>query len=122
MYHSCGNIWKKDILDGLVDSGVDVLNPLQMCGEYTLSDLKREYGNKLCFHGGFDIQTILPNASVEEIRAESRRIIDAMKGHGGYIFAGTHLLQNDCPPENIVTMYEEAIGKKIKNESGNNLN
>lgn len=31
-YHSCGNIWNEDIIEGLIDIGVDILNPLQMCG------------------------------------------------------------------------------------------
>lgn len=114
MYHSCGNIWNKGILDGLLDNGVDILNPLQMCGNMTLEELKKEYGDKFCFHGGFDIQTILPNATEEEVRKETRRILEAMKGNGGFIFAGTHILQNDASPQNIIAMFEEATGEKIK--------
>ncbi|MBC5648311.1 uroporphyrinogen decarboxylase family protein [Christensenella tenuis] len=111
LYHTCGNIYQPKVLHGLVEMGIDILNPIQMCGEMTLSDLKREYGGKLCFHGGMDIQKVLPFYTPDEIRAETRRLTKILDN--GFILASTHYIQNDTPVENVIAMYEEATGTKI---------
>ena len=113
LYHSCGNIYKKEILDGLLDMGVDILNPIQMCGDMTLEQLKDEYGDKFCFHGGIDIQKVLPFYSGKDLRAEVKRVAQTLGREGGFILTSTHCIQNDTPVSNIIAMFEEAAGLKL---------
>jgi len=71
--------------------------------------LKRDFGAKLCFHGGIDNQKILPFGTPEEVRAEVRYCIDTLAGDGtGYILAPCHNIQPVSPIENILAMYDEA--------------
>ncbi|MEG0785058.1 MAG: uroporphyrinogen decarboxylase family protein [Christensenella sp.] len=113
LYHTCGNIYQSEVLDGLIEMGIDVLNPIQMCGDMSLEQLKESYGTKLCFHGGMDIQTVLPFFEAQKIREETRKLIRIMGAEGGFVFTSTHYIQNDTPIENVIAMYEEASGTKI---------
>ncbi|MHB1461630.1 MAG: uroporphyrinogen decarboxylase family protein [Armatimonadota bacterium] len=105
-YHSCGSI--RPIIGDLVEIGINVLNPLQpMAADMDNLEIKREYGSVLSFMAGIDTQGFLPNASPQEVKGETRRIIDTMGDGGGFIFAGSHTIQTDVPWANIEAMLEE---------------
>ena len=70
-------------------------------------NLKREFGDRLCFHGGIDMQKLLPFARPEEVQAEARRYCQVLGHQGGYILGPTHLFQPDVPPENILAVYRQ---------------
>ena len=67
--------------------------------------LKADFGGRLSFHGGIDMQKLLPYASPNEVEAEVRRYCDTLGRGGGYICGPAHLFQPDCPPENILAVY-----------------
>jgi len=94
----------------LVEMGIDILNPIQWtCPGMNLIELKAEFGDRVCFHGGIENQRILPFGTPEDVRAEVRHCIDALASDGtGYILAPCHNLQVNTPVENILAMYEEA--------------
>lgn len=105
MHHSCGSIFP--LVQDLIDVGVDILNPIQISARgMDPVALKREFGDRLVFHGGIDIQRILPFAPPERVKEEVRRIVAILGQGGGYIFACSHNIQADVPPENIIAMFE----------------
>jgi uroporphyrinogen decarboxylase len=107
MYHSCGSI--VDAVPGLIEMGIDVLDVLQFSADNMVpEDLKSTYGDRLCFHGGADVQQLLPRATEAQVRAEIRHIIDVMGKGGGFILSPSHAVQVDTPPENILAVYQEA--------------
>ena len=71
-------------------------------------DLKREFGQNLCFHGSVDTQQTLPFGSRAEVTQEVRDRIEALGKGGGFILGPTHTIEPDVPLENIVAMYEAA--------------
>ena len=104
LYHSCGMI--RTFIPELIGCGVDVLDPIQpTCPEMQPESLKREFGDKLCFHGGIDMQNLLPMATPAEVEAEVRRYCEVLGKSGGYILGPAHLFQPDVPPENILAVY-----------------
>jgi len=104
LFHSCGAI--EGFIPGLIELGVDVLDPIQPTGpEMAPEHLQAKYGDRLCFHGGIDMQHLLPRGTVEEVRAEARRYCDVLGEGGGYILGPAHLFQPDVPPENILATY-----------------
>jgi uroporphyrinogen decarboxylase len=109
MLHSCGGV--REILPDLIEIGMDALNPVQVdAAGMEPAALKRDFGDRICFHGAIDHQHILPNGTVDEVRAEVRRIIDIMEPGGGYCLAASHdLLLAEFPLENIVAMYDEGF-------------
>jgi len=106
-YHCCGSI--REIIEDLIDIGVDILNPIQpKAKNMDARELKALYADKLTFHGGFDTQDILPNATLEQIREETRQLINILGNNGGYILAPPHSIQPDVPVEKILVLYDEA--------------
>ena len=106
-HHTCGSVVA--LLPDLIEAGVDILNPVQPGAKgMEPAALKAGYGDRVCFHGGFDTQGVLPFGTEEEIVAEVQRVMDALKPGGGYIFSAAHNIQADVPPENVVTMLRAA--------------
>jgi uroporphyrinogen decarboxylase len=105
MYHSCGAVYP--LIGPFVEEmGIDVLNPLQpRASGMDLARIKREFGARLAFHGGIDIQHTLPYGSPEEVRAEVQERCRVLGEGGGYICASAHYIQADTPLENIVALY-----------------
>ena len=107
MYHSCGSV--VDAVPGLIEMGIDVLDVLQFSANNMVpAHLKSTYGDRLCFHGGADVQQLLPRAPEEQVRTEIRHIIDVMGKGGGFILSPSHAVQVDTPPANILAVYQEA--------------
>jgi uroporphyrinogen decarboxylase len=105
-YHSCGGI--RPIIPDLIEIGVDVLNPVQaLAAGMEPEALKRDFGGRLTFNGGIDTQGLLPHAPPEEIR---RAIVGR---DGGLILAPSHVFQEDVPIENVIAVYETALGRPL---------
>ncbi len=105
-YHSCGAI--ASLLPDLIESGVDVLNPVQVSAAgMDTKELKRRFGKDITFYGGgVDTQRALPRGTPQEVREEVRRRVEDLAPGGGFIFNTVHNIQADVPPENIVAMWE----------------
>jgi uroporphyrinogen decarboxylase len=105
-FHSCGAI--EPLIGDFLDLGVDILNPVQpLCKGMDSFELKKKYGDKLCFHGGIDIQKALPG-SLDDITREVETRINAFAPGGGYILAPANHIQKDTPGENVIQMYRHA--------------
>ncbi len=103
--HNDGSIVQ--YLDDLAEVGVGIINPIQpLASKMNPEYLKENFGSKLCFHGGIDVQRLLPSGTVQEVRREVERTISILAP--GYILAPSHLIGPDVPPENIVAMYDTA--------------
>jgi len=106
-HHSDGAV--REILPDMIEIGIDVLNPVQWrCKGMEREDLKRDFGDRLVFHGAMDNQYTLPFGTVEEVRQEVIDNIAILGCGGGYILAPCHNIQAVGPAENVVAMYEAA--------------
>ena len=105
-YHTDGAA--RPLLRPILDCGVDVLNPIQhACPGMDMAGLKKEFGDRVIFHGGVDNQTVLPRGTPDQVRAEvreCRRTLGA--GGAGYICCSCHNVQAGTPLENIFAMVE----------------
>lgn len=111
--HSCGAI--RELIDDLIEIGVDVLNPIQVSAKgMDTKELKRDFGGRITFWGGgMDTQRVLPFGTPEEVDAEVKQRISDLKPGGGFVFTQIHEIQPETPPENIIAMYEAV--KKYRN-------
>jgi len=107
-HHCCGAL--RDIIPDLIETGIDILNPIQWrCPGMEREGLKRDFGDRLVFHGAVDNQYTLAFGSVEEVRQEVRDNIRILGAGGGYVIAPCHNIQAVSPPENVVALYEEGL-------------
>jgi uroporphyrinogen-III decarboxylase len=105
-YHSCGSII--DLLDDFIDSGVDIMNPVQ-CSAAGMepNNLKAKYGDKLVFWGGgIDTQKTLPFGTPEQVRNEVKERMQIFGKGGGFVFNPIHNIQRGTPTENLVALVE----------------
>ncbi len=104
-HHSDGAV--RDILPDMIQAGIDVLNPVQWrCRGMEREGLKRDFGDRLIFHGGMDNQYTLAFGSVREVEQEVADNVRILGRDGGYILAPCHNIQPVSPVENIIAMYE----------------
>ena len=107
LFHSCGAI--RDIIPDLIEIGIDGVLPFQTSAEgMDASSIARDFGGRIVFYGGMDVQHLLPFGSEEDVRCEVRKNIDIFSEYGGYIVANSHHCLENIKPENIRAMTEEA--------------
>ncbi len=107
LYHSCGAV--HPFIEDLIEIGVEALNPIQVRATGMEPErLKADFGGRIGFWGGVDTQDLLPFGSVEEVGAETRHMIEILGKGGGYVLAGSHAIQREVPPENVVAMLDAA--------------
>jgi uroporphyrinogen-III decarboxylase len=105
-YHSCGSII--NILDDLIESGVDIINPVQCSAEGMEPNLlKSKYGDKVVFWGGaVDTQAILPFGSKEDVANQVKERLEIFTKGGGYVFSTIHNIVGNIPIDNIISMLD----------------
>jgi uroporphyrinogen decarboxylase len=106
--HSCGAIF--DILDYVIDSGFDALNPVQWtAGGHSYLEWKDKARNRIAlWGGGVNTQVTLPLGTIDEVEREVTRIVRCMKQDGGYVFCAIHNILAEVPGEKVVAMYRAA--------------
>lgn len=82
-HHSCGYV--APMIEDFMELGIDGLNPLQLTNNPY--ELKKKYGDRLCFVGGFDNQGILDRegATYQERYDEIMYRIKLMAPGGGWV-------------------------------------
>jgi len=112
MLHSCGDT--HELHSTLIEMELDILDAMQPePAGMDLEKIRAFCRGKLAFCGLISTQHTLPHCSVDECRAEARHRLDVIARGGGYIFAPAHCIQPDTPLENILAIYEEALGTKL---------
>ncbi len=100
--HSCGDV--DELFDDLIAIGLNCFNPFQP-EVMDVFALLRRYRGQLVFHGGLSTQRTLPYGTVDDVRYETRRLLDAGRD-GDYIFAPAHAVEGDVPLENMLAFIE----------------
>jgi len=100
--HSCGKV--DAILGELAEIGLSCFNPFQP-EVMDVFAVKKKFHGRLAFHGGMSIQKILPFGTVQDVRDEAARLVEAGRV-GGYVFSPSHAVPPDVPPANLVAMME----------------
>ncbi len=104
-FHSDGAITK--IIGGLVEAGVDILNPLEPLPAMDWPAVKKQFGDRLCFMGGVDLKEAL-TGTVGDVEEDVKRCLRTFGQGGGYILTSANHMQVDIPPDNVVAMFESA--------------
>jgi len=105
--HSCGAV--RDLIPAFIETGVEVLDPLQVSANGMIpAELKECFGQLITFSGGVDEQQLLPFGTPNQVKEETKNLVRTMSKDGGFFLGPTHNFQEDIPTENIVAMYDAA--------------
>ena len=97
-YHSCG--FATPFIDGLIDAGIDVLNPLQP-ESMNVEQVYRKYSGRIAFWGAIGTQTTMPFGKAEDVEAEVHKIRLLTEKDRGFLISPTHIIEPEVPWENL---------------------
>jgi len=105
--HSCGN--NTAVLADLAEVGVDVFHPVQK-GAMDEVAVAREFGDRLTFLAGIDVQHALQEKDPAGVREEVRFLIDTFdRPDGGLCLAAGNGIVAGTPLENVEAFLDEAL-------------
>lgn len=109
LYHSCGAI--REVLPDLIEIGVNGHLVFQTRARgMDAESIAREFGGRMAFYGGVDIQHLLPFGTPEEVAAEVRANVRAFADCGGHVVANSHHCVPAIRGENVEAMCRAARG------------
>ncbi len=107
LFHSCGNV--RELLPDFIEIGIDGLLVFQTTARnMDAASIAREFGGKIAFYGGIDVQRLLSFGTPTEVRDCVRENLRLFAGCGGYIVANCHHRVATIRGENIKAMCETA--------------
>ena len=104
--HSDGNVWP--ILDMIVGTGVDGINPIEPAAGMDIGEVKQKYGQRVCLVGNIDCSHLLTEGSVEDVEAAVKECIRKASGGGGHIISSSNSVVSSAKPENYLALVETA--------------
>lgn len=112
MCHSCGDT--HELMPQFIEMGLDILDAMQPEPPgMDVMKIRQMCKGKLAFCGLISTQDTLPFRDEAACRAEARHRLDVIARGGGYIFAPAHCIQPDTPIENVLAVFEEALGRPL---------
>jgi uroporphyrinogen decarboxylase len=116
LFHSCGAV--RPVLHDLAEIGINALLVFQTSAKgMDAPSIAREFGGKLAFYGGIDVQHLLSSGTSEDVEQTVHDNLRAFSNYGGYIVANSHHSLASIRGENITAMcHAVKTVNTIKNE------
>jgi uroporphyrinogen decarboxylase len=103
--HSCGNL--REIMPDLIKVvGIDAKHSYENA-IMPVDQFQELYGSKIGVLGGVDID-ILGRATPEQVRSETRRLVETCGARGRYAIGSGNSIPSYVPLENFLSMLDEA--------------
>ncbi|MHC4561746.1 MAG: uroporphyrinogen decarboxylase family protein [Planctomycetota bacterium] len=104
MFHTDGDAMP--ILSGLVDAGIDGLNPIEVTAGMDIAEIHRRHPH-IFMCGGIDVSNLLPFGTPQQVRDATKKAIDDAEGR---IMIGSSTELNDqVPLENFLAMRQAVL-------------
>jgi uroporphyrinogen decarboxylase len=100
--HTDGNIWP--IMDMIIDSGIDCLDPIDPLGGMDLGEVKAKYGQRVALKGNVDCASLLTFGTTDEVIEATKVALSKGKPGGGYILSSSNSIHSSVKPENYIAM------------------
>lgn len=102
--HSDGNIYP--ILDMIVSTGCDGLNPIEPVAGMDLATVKRLVGDRVCLVGNIDCGELLSHGTPEQVAETVKQAIEDGGGGGGFILSSSNSIHSSVDPANFAAMVD----------------
>jgi uroporphyrinogen decarboxylase len=105
--HNDGNLW--EILDDLVNTGIDAFHPVEKAATMDLKIIKQKYQGKICPIGNVNNKTTMVTGTPEDVIKETLECLKIGAPGGGYVISTDHSLHDDIPLENIKALIDTVM-------------
>lgn len=102
--HTDGNLWK--ILDMIIDSGIDCLDPIDPQAGMDLGEVKAKYGQHVALKGNVDCAQLMTFGTPEEVVEATKEALRKGMPGGGFILSSSNSIHSAVKPENYVAMLQ----------------
>jgi uroporphyrinogen decarboxylase len=102
--HTDGNLWP--ILDMIVDSGIDCLDPIDPQAGMDLGEVKAKYGQRVALKGNVDCAQLMTFGTPEEVVAATKEALRKGMPGGGFILSSSNSIHSAVKPENYAAMLQ----------------
>jgi len=102
--HTDGYLWP--ILDLIVDTGIDALDPLEPIARMDIGEVKEKYGDRIAVIGNVDCGELLSRGTPEEVVEAVKETLAKAAVGGGHILASSNSIHPAVKPENYRAMVE----------------
>jgi uroporphyrinogen decarboxylase len=100
--HTDGNI--APLLEMIVDSGIDCLDPIDPLAGLEIGAIKRQYGDRVALKGNVNCAQTLTFGSEQQVAAETLAVIRAAGAGGGLIVSSSNSIHSGVKPANYLAM------------------
>jgi uroporphyrinogen decarboxylase len=102
--HTDGNLWP--IIDMIVDSGIDCLDPIDPQAGMDLGEVKAKYGDRVALKGNVDCAQTMTFGTPQEVSAETITALRKGAPGGGFILSSSNSIHSAVKPENYLAMLQ----------------
>jgi uroporphyrinogen decarboxylase len=119
--HTDGQI--KPLLDMILDSGIDCLDPIDPIAGLDIGQMKQDYGHRIALKGNVDCAHTLTFGTVQKVVEETKSVIRKAAEGGGLIVSSSNSIHSSVQPGNYLAMWNaiRMYGRypiKLENWSG----
>lgn len=100
--HTDGNLWP--IIDMIVDTGIDCLDPIDPQAGMDLAEVKAKYGSRIALKGNVDCAQTMTFGAPEDVIAETQAALRKGAPGGGFILSSSNSIHSSVKPENYLAM------------------
>jgi uroporphyrinogen decarboxylase len=100
--HTDGKLWP--IIDDIVDSGIDCLDPIDPIAGMDLREVKARFGRRIALKGNVDCSHLMTLGSPEDVAEATKEALRAGAPGGGYILSSSNSIHSSVKPENYMAL------------------
>jgi uroporphyrinogen-III decarboxylase len=109
--HNCGN--NIPLMEMFIEAGIDYYQSLQTTAGMEVGELKRRFGDRMCFWGGVPLETLI-RGEPQDVRAAVRTAMQRGAPGGGFILGPSHSIAKGTKYENFMAMIDEYVKLRDK--------
>lgn len=100
--HTDGRIWP--LIDMIVDSGIDCLDPIDPLAGMDLAEVKVKYGSRVALKGNVDCSHLMTLGGPKEVAEATKAALRIGAPGGGFILSSSNSIHSSVKPENYLAM------------------
>ena len=100
--HTDGKLWS--IIDMIIDSGIDCLDPIDPMAGMDLGEVKSRYGSRIALKGNVDCSHLMTLGNPDQVVAATKEALRKGAPGGGFILSSSNSIHSTVKPENYLAM------------------